>query len=352
MCTHILIPSHHGLHISGRTLDFVAKLDWVIELVPRKQEFPKDKWFRWKGPNWKDWKNRFAYLGVTADLGAHHRPLPWCGDGLNEAGLSAASLWLPGSEYQEPTGANKEKEAVSMVDFVAWILGNFEYVDELIAALDDIIVVPLLKVLDSKPPFHYVVIDRKGDGLVLEFFNKNMQLHKIDNGVLANAPGYEWHHINLSNYENLSVKNGKEEWFGQEVNGSGLVGMPGDATPPSRFVRATKLVESIFHYKDEQEAVGLAIQILQNLAVPYGTIEKGKEGIIPPLDPNKRMADFTQWSVVRDHTNRALYFCSAFNHVLRSLRFDELDLVGPPKQIDIVQAHDWNVDVSAQMKPV
>lgn len=103
--------------------------------------------------------------------------------------------------------------------------------------------------------------------------------------MLTNSPGFEWHLANLNNYVNLlpgSVDN--KEWNGQTLapfgGGSGMLGLPGDVTPPSRFVRAAFFQMTAPRQATAEKAVRQAFQILNNFDIPIGM--QFAEGQTPP----------------------------------------------------------------------
>ena len=89
-----------------------------------------------------------------------------------------------------------------------------------------------------------MVTDTQGKSIVIEFIEGEMKIFENPLGIITNAPTFDWHMTNLRNYVNLSavtIPNKKIEDldFAALGAGSGMIGLPGDFTPPSRFVRAT-----------------------------------------------------------------------------------------------------------------
>jgi choloylglycine hydrolase len=331
MCTNISIPrkTKDEPLITARTLDFGKQIPTTLKFMPRQQSFPKVAL-----PDEIKWKNKYGFLGMAANL--YHIPSISYIDGMNEVGLSAAALWLPGSDYPK---ARPGTPVLYNISLVSYVLGNFRDVDEVAEALTRITVIEAnkSKVSLTHPPLHFIITDAQGKHLVVEFMNGEMQTYRSKSGVLTNAPSYDWHLTNLSNYENLSVNNNPSNWWGQEINGSGQIGAPGDATPPSRFIRAEFLDQTAFQPANLQENVGVHLQILQTLVVPHGTVLNSD---------SEAEADYTQWSIVRDHSNRSVYFCTDFNNTLYGIHLDKLNFNSrEPRQIDIVQPN-WYFDIS------
>ena len=96
---------------------------------------------------------------------------------------------------------------------------------------------------------HFVVHDRSGKSVVIEPTDKTLKIFDNPLGVMTNSPTFDWHMTNLRNYINLTVTNVPPIDLGgvtlaQFGQGSGLRGLPGDFTPPSRFVRAVAFSQS------------------------------------------------------------------------------------------------------------
>ena len=136
------------------------------------------------------------------------------------------------------------------------------------------------------PPCHYIVNDASGQCVVLEYVNGELKIHDNPLGVITNSPTFDWHVTNLRNYVNLTVNNVppveisgiKLPGFGQ---GSGMLGLPGDFTPPSRFIRAVAFSQSALPVATADEGVLQAFHILNQFDIPKGAargVEHGKRG--------------------------------------------------------------------------
>ena len=329
MCTTFslyLTGTKNPHQISARTMDFERDLQTKVKIIPAGQSFPDLENLPSKNP--LKWVNKYGYVGMQCNLGVPTANA--ISDGMNEAGLAIAALWLPDSQY--PTSESATTPVIYNSCFTDWILGNFNSVPAIQAALDTITVVNINERFPVHIVLHYVIIDQAGNNLVVEFTNGQMQTYTPDNGVMTNAPPYNYQLVNLTNY-NLSLTNAPQVVFGQEINGSGCYGMPGDFSPASRFVRATAYREAINNYtpKNTQELIGLTTRILQNCLVPLGTIKSA----------NDNSLDYTQWGVVRDQGELVYYFFSTFNINLYALNLSQLDLTQGKPQILPLNQPDW-----------
>jgi choloylglycine hydrolase len=173
-------------------------------------------------------------------------------------------------------------------------------------------------------PFHWKIADATGASIVVEIVNGGeIKVHDTFNGVVANSPSYDWHLTNLRNYLNLSTQpaaplaiDGKSvSPFG---SGSGLVGLPGDFTPPSRFVRASLFTATVRPLPTTADAVFEAFRILDNFNIPVGVT----------ATPNKishEIQSATQITTAADLTNKRYYFHTMDNREVRMIALSKID---------------------------
>ena len=127
-------------------------------------------------------------------------------------------------------------------------------------------------------PVHYLVTDASGKAIVIEFLKGELKVFDAPLGVLTNAPSYDWHETNMRNYVNLSPvalpdKKIENLDFKPLGGGSGMIGLPGDFTPPSRFVRAVAFTQTARPTKTGGESMYELFRILDNFNVPLGAAE-------------------------------------------------------------------------------
>ena len=306
MCTDLRLVRLPGMHVSARTLDFSQELGSRVQVVPRGQEWAAIATGT-KAPA-LEWRNTLGFVGMDA-FG-----FSWgiC-DGLNEAGLSVGTLWLPETSLPTTPPDAGPAAAVDFVHLAAWLLGTCRTVADVRAALAEVQVwnapvhlmwpqgqpVPaaLAPMMDWAFTEHLSVHDAQGGDLVVEFLDGAAHLHDNPIGVLTNSTTYDWHLTNLRNYVGLSTAEAAPvNLMGMPVtatgNGTGLRGLPGDVTPPSRFIRATVLTEVVTSATDHRDAVNQAFHSLDLVSVPRFLAASG---------------DYTQWSVARDHDNLVYY---------------------------------------------
>ncbi len=293
-CTDFLLVAEDQNVVVGRTMEWGASLESKITRFPKGAENVSLLDSQQTGLSWV---TKYAFIGVTT-LGIN-----FVADGMNDQGLSIGVLWFPGAIYPPVAGKDLSK-TISLNDLGNWILGSFSTLPEVKEALNKVQIMPLdIAKLGGVPTIHLSVHDRSGKSMVVEFVDGEMQITENPVGVLTNAPKFEWHLTNLRNYINLTAINAGSVSFGGSVldstgQGSGLLGIPGDWTPPSRFARIAVFKNFAKKAADASENINLALHLLNTVDIPYGTIRASKD----------KDFDYTQWSVVKDLTNGKFYY--------------------------------------------
>jgi len=338
-CTDFQVKAKDGSVIIGRSMEFAMGMDSEVVVFPRgmkETSMTPDK------KTGISWISKYGYLGINA-LGEKTAVL----DGMNEAGLSVEFLWFTESQYSKARNNNW----LAVTDLGNWMLGNFSTVSEVkkeISKIDIIgVYVPQLR---SVPGFHAAVHDAKGNNIVIEFIGGETKIYDNPIGVMTNKPTFDWQLTNLRNYVNLQA-NDRESYNVGDVkinaagSGNGWLGMPGDWTPPSRFVRTALMVHSANPVKDSAEAVTLAQHILNANDIPLGVVKAGKKVM-------KEMVDYTQWIVVKDLTNKVLYFRSYQDLALKKVDMKKLSFKPGSKLISVaIESGSRNIiDVTGKMK--
>lgn len=295
MCTNLRVVAQDKSSVIARTMDL------NIDLKSQLLAFPKGVELASRAPKGKghSWKTEYGFVGMN---GLDNQMVS---DGLNTAGLYSGTLYLPGfTQYQDIAEAQADK-AISPIDVSMFLLSTCTSVEEAKQRIQDVVVWnEVTPEVGFTFPLHYVVHDRSGACAVFEFVKGELQIHDNPVGVLTNAPTFDWHLINLDNYANLSAvdaigKNLGSLKIAQLGEGSGLLGLPGDFTPPSRFVRAVALTHTALPSKDATEATATALHIINNFDLVKG-VERNVHG--KTMD-----CDYTQWTTLSDLQNGYYY---------------------------------------------
>ncbi|MTH99313.1 linear amide C-N hydrolase, partial [Roseibium sp. RKSG952] len=235
-------------------------------------------------------------------------------------------------------------------DFLYWALSNFETVESVKQAIENkevSIVGVILPELEIIPPFHYTLHDRTGQSIVVEPVDGVLKVYDNPVGILTNSPDLPWQLINLTNYVNLSPVNAGDGRILKQViptfsQGSGWVGLPGDPTPSSRFLRVASMVATANTGASAEDALSMAQHILNNFDIPKGWIRPGAADPDPESDDeisseNVRETeqpvpsgpapdeDYTQWSVMADLQNKTYYIRSKDAMAFSLAGFNETD---------------------------
>lgn len=312
-CTDFLIQTADGAWINGRSMEFGPETNGTLVVHAQGEDF---KGLSPKGENGFTWTNKYGYLAVDS--------FGLTSDGMNEKGLGVGTLWMPTSTYPEvPEGG--EAKAIALQHAADWFLGNFATVAEVKEALKNVYIWgDKIEAFQGVPEIHFSLHDANGASLVVEFLNGKMEVTDNNLQVLTNFPKFEWHRLNLNNYISLSAHNAKPIQIGNTVlsmqaQGSGMTGIPGDWTPPSRFVRAYAFKNFAVPRATADEGVALALHLLNTVDIPFGNVAENHS----KKDP---MFDYTQWIVVKDLVNKKLYFRSYENLNVYQVDLNKIDL--------------------------
>jgi choloylglycine hydrolase len=300
-CTGISLKAADGAAIRGRTLEFGFPMQSNVLVVPAGKELSGTLPDGGKGLTYT---SRYAFVGANA-LG-----LPAILDGLNDQGLSVGLFYFPGYASYTPVTPDNAKHAIAPQDFGVWVLANFATVDEVRQGVQDIVIVPtpapgLGSPAGAVAGAHFFIQDKSGKSIVVEPVDGTLKVHDAPLGVMTNAPTYDWHMTNLQNYISLSVKDVDSVKLGPVTlqafgSGAGLHGMPGDFTPPSRFVRAAIYSQSAAPTATAADAVLQAFHILNQFDIPKGSVVNAAMG--EPVD------EVTEWTSVADLKNLRWYY--------------------------------------------
>ena len=309
-CTAVDVKAQDGSVVAGRTMEWAFDMQWQFLYYPKGTEYPLT------APDNLTLKpipvtNKYALFGIGTAIEGNAIL-----DGQNSEGLAISGNFLPGfTQYQEVTA--QDTKYLSVLDLCKFVLGNFASVDEVKAQLPQYKVWgPKIKNLPIEPTIHFLITDKSGKNIVIEFINGQMHIFNQTAGVLTNSPNYDWHMTNLRNYLSLSNQGTNQRVAAKGYNvtqlgqGGGSIGLPGDYTPPSRFVKTTFLKYFATTSVNANEAVELVGHILNNVDIPKGVV--AEEG---------SLSDYTQWTAIKDVSHNIFYFAD-YDHRLNFVGVD------------------------------
>jgi len=310
-------------------------MEWgTFDVAPALAIVPRDAALSsMKMPDGKDgakWQAKYGFTGISL------LSRPAFADAVNEKGLAGHLLYLPGfADYQTYDPA-KADASIAPTDVLGYFVGQFATVAEVEQALNKVRVVPVVEpALGFPAPVHYVFSDPSGAEIVIEYIKGEPVTYTKTVGVMTNSPPYDWHLNNLRNYLNLRAV----AWPAVDVEGidlkpigagSGMVGLPGDFTPPSRFVRALALSQTAPATGGGYDTVREFFNIMDSFNVPLPVVgEKDNPEEMKPLC----CSSSTQYTVAIDRKNGKLYYHTDDNRTVRSVDLNKIDYGALPKTV-------------------
>lgn len=264
MCTNITLKSADNKYLMARTMDF------SFELAPEMAVFGRNVELKFDVAT--SLKEHYAFMGLAKDVGNYY-----VADGVNEYGLTGAALYFEG--YAHYAAASDDHDVmVAPHEVVMWMLATCKDVNDVVEQFKKITVVEhMMGFLGVVPPLHWAFLDAAGNKIIVEIMSDGIHIEDNALGVLTNSPDYSWHLTNVRNYIGLDPQQvesrtiyGKEfKPFGQ---GSGTFGLPGDFTPPSRFIKTLYNKLSVNKSANAEELVLNAMHILNAVDIPKGSV--------------------------------------------------------------------------------
>ena len=262
MCTAISFLTKD--HYFGRNLDLEYSYIETIAITPRNFPFH----FRKK----ETLKSHYAMIGIAYV----HENYPLYYDATNEKGLSMAGLNFP--HYADYKPEETGKDNIAPFEFIPWILGQCATVDEVKILLKKI---NLLEEHYNEElplsPLHWMIADRN-ISIVVEPVKEGLKIYENPVGVLTNSPTFGMQLFYLNNYMRLSPK-APQNHFASELdlqrysNGMGALGMPGDWSSQSRFVKATFTKMNSICGDSETESISQFFHILGSVEHQRGCVD-------------------------------------------------------------------------------
>lgn len=293
MCT--CITFENGDFYFGRNLDLEYSFGEQIVVTPRN--------FHLRFRHAADQPTHYAMIGMasSAGLGIAGRAqdgedslFPLYAEAVNEEGLCMAGLNFPGSAcYRKPADGNRN---LASFELIPWLLGICGTVGEAKEQIRTLNITDDAFLPDMPPaPLHWMLADRE-QCLVLEQTESGLKVFDDPAGVLTNNPPFEYHSMNLNNYLNLTAGHPVSRFLGNREPGTkattaqktlrlapysqgmGSMGLPGDPSSASRFIRAAFLKWNSSCGQDELSNVSQFFHILDGVAMTRGSVytEEGK----------------------------------------------------------------------------
>ncbi len=265
MCTAVTYKTKN--HYFGRNLDLEYSYHETVTITPRNYEFS----FRKAGKL----KTHYAMIGMAYVMDDY--PLYY--DATNEKGLSMAGLNFPGNaDYkQEAEGFDN----IATFEFIPWILCQCATVNETKEMLSHINIVNT-NYSDEMPAatLHWIISDRDSS-ITVESVKEGLKVYDNEIGILTNNPTFDYQMFNLNNYISLSIEPPVNNFAKNlELNtysrGMGAMGLPGDLSSASRFVKAAFTKLNSLSGDSESESISQFFHILGSVEQQRGCVHMGE----------------------------------------------------------------------------
>ena len=251
----------------GRTLDYEISYGDQVVITPRNYIFDLR--------NGTQMKNHYAMIGMACIM--QNYPLYY--DAVNEKGLGIAGLNFVGNaHYNKPM---EDKDNITQFELIPWLLGKCATVKEARKLLEHINLIDT-PFLENMPvaQLHWIIAD-KNECITLEAVKDGLKIYENPVGVLTNNPPFNYQMFNLNNYMHLSVENrsntfSKDLTLNQYSRGMGAMGLPGDLSSQSRFVRVAFVKMNSLSGDSEEESVSQFFHILGSVDQQRGCCKLGE----------------------------------------------------------------------------
>lgn len=321
MCTGIRLECASG-YVAGRTCEFGLVLEYDVLFLPLGTQSSAVI----SSSTGKSWTSTHAAVGL-ATFGSSAIM-----DGVNDAGLMAAAFYFVGQANYAESAQTDLARSLNATEVPDYILATCATIDEALAAIADITVVDVAVQGwgPAAPPLHYQIIDAQGRHVAVEPTKAgSLQVTENPTGAFTNSPDLPFHLLNLTQYMNISAETLQQsDVFGATITatgqGSGSLGLPGDYSPPSRFVRAAFFSANHPTPATTIDGVQELFHLLNAFDIPIGVSKVGNE------------SDFTQLTVVRDSHELTYSWRSYADQRMRQVNMRQLmELAKTPARIVI-----------------
>jgi len=323
MCMTFKLPAaQDGTVVAGRSMEFPVGMPTQLAVLPADHA---------GGGALDDGTPSRAWRAVQGVVGMGvFGHADWLVDGINQAGISAHLLYMPGGycTYRRPRG---DGDDLSQLDIAAFLLGTCASVDEVKAAMSTVNIVGRDPGMGFVPPVHCLVHDTTGS-VAIELHPGGTRV--VDNpvGVATNAPYLDWHLINLGNYLGISAENPPDETIGgldltSPGQGEGLRGIPADYSPTSRFVRLCAVLHLLDRATDAASAERLALHVCNAFDIPQGLIrERMGTSLVPEV---------TVWDTVLNLSTPRYAYRMVDDPQTYVVDLATVDFTGPARRSDL-----------------
>lgn len=306
MCTSISYYTDNS-KLFGRNLDLEESFGEQVVVTPRNYDFK----FKFKS------NENYALIGMA--LVKNNYPLYF--DAMNEYGLSMAGLNFPGNANYKHVDDNEDSLLCSVqitsYEFIPWVLRQCRTIEDVKSLLVGTIITD--KAFDDilpPTPLHWMISDKE-NSIVIE--QKHHGIHIYDNsiGVMTNNPPFDMQLFNLNNYMSLS-SDPPQQTFGDVTlseysRGMGAMGLPGDLSSMSRFVRAAFVKMNSIPGNNINQDINQFFHILHSVEQQRGCVR------LRDKDNAHELYEITQYTSCMDLDSKVYYYTTYDNHRINAV---------------------------------
>lgn len=287
-------------HYFGRNLDLEYSYHESVTITPRNKPLPMR--------HMPDLTRHYAMIGMAYVLD----DFPLYYDATNEYGLSMAGLNFPGNAVYVPAGKDPDKDSVASFEFISWILGQCRNVEEARVLLKRVQITDTAFRPELPPsPLHWMIADQK-QSVVFEQTSRGGVLYDNPYGVMTNNPTFDYHLLHLQDYLGAAADEPVNR-FAANVpvhyysRGMGGIGIPGDLSSASRFVKVAFTRMNSIAGESEAENVSQFFKILGSVEQQKGCCRLGME------DDGKPICEYTIYSSCCN-MDKGIYYYTTYNN--------------------------------------
>lgn len=305
MCTALTFFKQNRMYF-GRNLDLEYSFNEKVVVTPRC--------YRFNFKNGLIFKNKYAMIGMASVINNY----PLYAEAINEKGLCLAGLNFPNNAKYYHSD-NLTKNMIAPYELFPFILGQCQNLDEVKKIIKDLTIVDISFSKEiPNTTLHWMISDQNDKSIVIECIQGVMQINENPFGVLTNNPPFAFHKENVRQYLHLSNKNPDsllihDYEITNFCEGLGGIGLPGDFSSPSRFIKAFYLKYFSQCNDDELSCVSQVFHILDSVAMVSGAVLS---------HDNKN--DITRYSCVM--TLNGYYYKTYFNNQITKIELDEIKM--------------------------
>ena len=255
MCTAITYNTEN--HYFGRNFDLEYSYKETVTITPRNYNF--------KFKKVKDINKHYSIIGMA--YVADNYPLYY--DAINEKGLGMAGLNFPGNaDYKEE---KEGKDNIAPFEFIPYVLSQCSNIKDVKKLLDNINIA-LINFSNELPasPLHWIISDKE-TSITVESVKDGLKVYDNPVGVLTNNPTFDMQMFNLNNYMSLSIEAPANNFSNKSL------GLPGDLSSASRFVKATFTKMNSISGNTESESISQFFHILGSVYQQRGCVHMGED---------------------------------------------------------------------------